>query len=342
MDPVLSVQGVTVRFGDHLALNQADLSLAANETLAVLGPSGSGKSTLLRAIAGLEPLAAGRIESLGVDLAPFPTHRRELGLMFQDATLFPHRDVLGNVMFGLIMKGEKRENSIRRAQAALELVGMEKFADRSVSDLSGGEAQRVALARALAPEPKLLMLDEPFGALDRPRREELNEELRSLCQRLPTAVLLVTHDHTEAFALGDRVMVLREGKVEQTATPTDLWRNPASPFVAEFLGWNVTHDAQGRVTAIRPDSITLTCELATDQERATVVARTFRKNHWRIRVETVSQQILEVEIANSNSERTLGVDGEGLAIGQSVGVAIDPGATISFPELPSSHNSNKH
>ena len=241
--------------------------------------------------------------------------------MFQDATLFPHRDVLGNVMFGLIMKGEKRENSIRRAQAALELVGMEKFADRSVSDLSGGEAQRVALARALAPEPKLLMLDEPFGALDRPRREELNEELRSLCQRLPTAVLLVTHDHTEAFALGDRVMVLREGKVEQTATPTDLWRNPASPFVAEFLGWNVTHD---------------------DQERATVVARTFRKNHWRIRVETVSQQILEVEIANSNSERTLGVDGEGLAIGQSVGVAIDPGAAISFPELPSSHNSNKH
>ena len=108
------------------------------------------------------------------------------------------------------------------------------------------------------------------------------------------------------------------------------------------MGWNVTHDAQGRVTAIRPDSITLTCELATDQERATVVARTFRKNHWRIRVETASQQILEVEIANSNSERTLGVDGEGLAIGQSVGVAIDPGAAISFPELPSSHNSNKH
>lgn len=332
MELVLSVQGATVCYGDHLALDQVNLSLAANETVVVLGPSGSGKSTLLRAIAGLEPLTAGRIESLGVDLGPQPTHRRGLGLMFQDATLFPHRDVLGNVMFGLIMQGEKREQSIRRAQAALELVGMEKFATRAVSDLSGGEAQRVALARALAPEPKLLMLDEPFGALDRPRREELNEELRALCQRLPTAVLLVTHDHTEAFSLGDRVMVLREGKVEQTATPTDLWCNPASPFVAEFLGWNVTHDAHGRASAIRPDSITLTDNLADGAERATVLARAFRKNHWRIRVETASRQILDVEIANSNSDSSLGVKGGELTIGQSVGAVIDPGAVISFSE----------
>jgi thiamine transport system ATP-binding protein len=202
----------------------------------VLGPSGSGKSTLLRAIAGLEPLTAGRIEWDGVNLAGVPVHRRDFGLMFQDYALFPHRDVAGNVAFGLETRGATPTQRGERVDEVLALVGLPGYGNRRIDQLSGGEQQRVALARALAPTPRLLMLDEPLGALDRGLRTHLLDELISLFGRLGLPLIYVTHDQEEALAVGDRVAVLNRGRLETVMTARDLWLAPPNEFVARFLG----------------------------------------------------------------------------------------------------------
>jgi thiamine transport system ATP-binding protein len=225
-----------VRFGDHAALDGVDLSVHDGEIVAVLGPSGSGKSTLLRAIAGLEPLAAGTIAWHGTDLAGTPPHKRRFGLMFQDYALFPHKDVAGNVAFGLRMQGRAAPDVERRVAEVLALVDLEGFEHRSVTTLSGGEQQRVALARALAPEPRLLMLDEPLGALDRTLRERLTVDLEQLLHRLGMTSIYVTHDHAEARSIGDQLVVMRAGRVEQIGTPHDVVAHPANDFVAGFVG----------------------------------------------------------------------------------------------------------
>lgn len=232
----LELTDVCVRFGDAIALDGIDVSVEDGETVAVIGPSGCGKSTLLRAIAGLQPIDRGSISLAGRDLAAIPAHERGIGLMFQDHALFPHLDVAGNVGFGLEMGGMGPSQRADRVDEMLELVGLAAFADRAIDSLSGGEAQRVALARALAPAPSLLMLDEPLGSLDRVLREQLTNDLRSLIDRVGTTTLHVTHDQTEAFALADRVVVLRDGRIEQSGTPSELWHRPSSLFVAEFVG----------------------------------------------------------------------------------------------------------
>ncbi|WP_425086322.1 ABC transporter ATP-binding protein [Streptomyces liangshanensis] len=238
---LLSLAGVTVRFGDRkaprTALDAVDLEVAEHEIVCVLGPSGSGKSTLLRVVAGLQELSGGRVLLDGADQAGVPVHRRGVGLMFQDHQLFPQRDVGGNVAFGLRMRGVSRDEQARRVEELLDLVGLPGAGRRAVSALSGGEQQRVALARALAPRPRLLMLDEPLGQLDRSLRERLVAELRGLFGRLGTTVLAVTHDQGEAFALADRVVVMRDGRVAQSGTPLEVWQRPASAFVARFLGF---------------------------------------------------------------------------------------------------------
>ncbi|MYV55069.1 ATP-binding cassette domain-containing protein [Streptomyces sp. SID3212] len=238
---MLSLAGVTVRFGDRkaprTALDAVDLEIAEHEIVCVLGPSGSGKSTLLRVVAGLQEVDGGRVSLDGVDQAGVPVHRRGVGLMFQDHQLFPQRDVGGNVAFGLRMRGVSRDEQARRVEELLDLVGLPGARGRAVSLLSGGEQQRVALARALAPRPRLLMLDEPLGQLDRSLRERLVVELRALFGRLGTTVLAVTHDQGEAFALADRVVVMHEGRIAQTGTPLEVWQRPASAFVARFLGF---------------------------------------------------------------------------------------------------------
>lgn len=240
---LLRIEAATVRFGGRGALDAVDLEVAAHETVCVLGPSGSGKSTLLRAVAGLQPLDAGRILLGGADQAATPAHRRGVGLMFQDHQLFPQRDVGGNVAFGLRMRDVPRAERDRRVAELLDLVGLPGAARRDVGTLSGGEQQRVALARALAPEPRLLMLDEPLGQLDRSLRDRLVVELRQLFDELGTTVLAVTHDQGEAFALADRVVVMSEGRIAQTGTPLEVWRRPASAFVARFLGFDNIVDA---------------------------------------------------------------------------------------------------
>lgn len=234
---MLVLDDVTVRYGDRAAVDGIRLDVADHEIVSVLGPSGSGKSTLLRAVAGLQPVAAGRVLLGGRDLAGVPAHRRGLGLMFQDQQLFPHRDVGGNVAFGLRMHGVSRAAARERVASLLALVGLPGAERRAVAALSGGEQQRVALARALAPSPQLLMLDEPLGQLDRSLRERLVVELRQLFGRLGTTVLSVTHDQGEAFALADRVVVMREGRIAQTGTPAEVWERPADEFVARFLGF---------------------------------------------------------------------------------------------------------
>ncbi|MEV7287487.1 ABC transporter ATP-binding protein [Streptomyces sp. NPDC093252] len=249
--PLLGVEGVTVRLGGRAVLDAVDLAVAGHEVVCVLGPSGSGKSTLLRAVAGLQSLDAGRVRLEGRDQSGVPAHRREIGLMFQDHQLFPQRDVGGNVAFGPRMRGASRGEQRARVARLLELVGLPGAAGRAVAELSGGEQQRVALARALAPDPRLLMLDEPLGQLDRSLRERLVGELRELFGRLGTTVLAVTHDQGEAFALADRVVVMRDGRIAQSGTPLEVWQRPADAFVARFLGFEnvVAGTVSGEIAA---------------------------------------------------------------------------------------------
>jgi len=226
---MLQVEEVAVRFGDKLALDQASLEVGSGETIALLGPSGSGKSTLLRAIAGLERLEGGRIMFEGADLSRIPTHLRRFGLMFQGYALFPHLTVAQNIAFGLRMHGLDES----RATEALAMVGLSDLASRSVDRLSGGEQQRVALARTLVTEPRLVMLDEPIGALDRQLRRRLIAEMRELLDG--RCVIYVTHDHDEARSIADRVALLHEGRVVQTGTYDELMAAPASGWVSDFL-----------------------------------------------------------------------------------------------------------
>ena len=235
---MLDVVDVTKSFGAKLAVRGLSLSVAPGEVVAVLGPSGCGKSTLLSLIAGLEAPDTGDVRWSGDSVLATPTHLRGFGLMFQDYALFPHRDVFANVAFGLRMQGLAPETIRARAATALEMVGLSGYDRRTVTTLSGGEQQRVALARALAPRPRVLMLDEPLGALDRALREQLVDELNRILRAWEgrPAVLYVTHDQVEALALADRVAVMRAGRLEQIGTPDELVRAPISAFVADFLG----------------------------------------------------------------------------------------------------------
>ncbi len=192
---LLSIQNITKRFGDKLALDRVSADVVGGEIFCLLGPSGCGKTTLLRIIAGLERPDAGQLFCQGQELGPIPPHRRDFGLMFQDFALFPHKNVFDNVAFGLRMRARLKDGAIKtRVQEMLALVGLEGFEERSVNDLSGGEAQRVALARSLAPRPQLLMLDEPLGSLDRALRERLMIELRDILKQVGVTTLYVTHD----------------------------------------------------------------------------------------------------------------------------------------------------
>jgi thiamine transport system ATP-binding protein len=250
---VLSIEDLTVRFEGDAALDGASLDVADGEIVTVLGPSGSGKTTMLRVIAGLQIPEEGRVVLDGIDLAAVPPHRRDVGLVFQDHALFPHRDVFGNVSFGLRMRGDPPEAIDARTAELLDLVGLRGFERRSVGTLSGGEQQRVALARALAPEPRVLLLDEPLGSLDRRLRDRLLDDLALLFDELELTAVYVTHDQIEAFTLGDRVAVMRAGRVVQVATPDELWARPLDEDVARFLG--LANVADGEV--VRPEAVSV-------------------------------------------------------------------------------------
>ncbi|MET0136435.1 MAG: ABC transporter ATP-binding protein, partial [Kibdelosporangium sp.] len=240
----LRIRDLTVQFGTTTAVDHASLDVKDGEVVALLGPSGCGKSTLLRSVAGLEPQASGSIHWGDEDLARMPVHKRGIGLVFQDGQLFPHRDVAGNIRFGLRM--HKIRPAGPRVAELLELVGLKGYERRRVNELSGGEQQRVALARALAPKPRLLLLDEPLSALDRALREQLALDLAHLLRKAGTSALVVTHDHDEAFTLADRVALMRQGRIVQTGTAEQVWRRPADEPTATFLGCGLILDGEIR------------------------------------------------------------------------------------------------
>ncbi|MEZ0577764.1 ABC transporter ATP-binding protein [Nocardioides sp. MH1] len=248
---MLSLEGVTVAFGRQVAVDGVDLDLDDGHVLAVLGPSGSGKSSLLRAVAGLEPLRSGTVRWDGADLAGTPTHKRGFALMFQDGQLFDHLTVARNVGYPLRLRGAGRTAVRRRVADLLDLVGLGGYGDRLPRTLSGGERQRVALARSLAAEPRLLLLDEPLSALDAELRVRLAADLRRILRESATTALLVTHDQEEAFAVADRLAVMREGAVVQQGTTAEVWAHPADPATALFLGYArvLTGDAAAAVLA---------------------------------------------------------------------------------------------
>lgn len=235
---MLSVRDVHKMYEGKPLLRGVSFDVAIGETVCLLGASGSGKSTLLRIITGLEEAESGQVLWDGADLTGVPVHERHFGLMFQDYALFPHRRVAENVAFGLRMQNLPADEINRRVGEALERVNMSGFANRRVTDLSGGEQQRVALARALAPRPRLLMLDEPLGALDRALREQLGQFLRELLHETQIPAIYVTHDQEEAFAIADRLVLLHEGQVEQDGAPDKVYNQPASAWAARFLGLN--------------------------------------------------------------------------------------------------------
>jgi ABC-type Fe3+/spermidine/putrescine transport system ATPase subunit len=233
---MLEVQHLFKGYKGKPVLIDISFKLDAGETVCLLGESGSGKSTLLRIIAGLESPDSGSILFNGVNLTSIPHHLRDFGVVFQDYALFPHLNVDDNVAFGLKMRRMGQDEILQRVVNTLELVDLDGFGKRQVSDLSGGEQQRVALARALAIRPRLLMFDEPLGALDRSLREDLLNELRAILHQTNVPAIYVTHDQEEAFTIADRVLILYDGKIVREGTPADVWADPRSAFVAEFLG----------------------------------------------------------------------------------------------------------
>ncbi|MHB1140124.1 MAG: sulfate/molybdate ABC transporter ATP-binding protein, partial [Microthrixaceae bacterium] len=232
----IEVQGVHKRFGDFVALDDVTVSIPTGQLTALLGPSGGGKSTLLRIIAGLEQPDEGSVHIEGVDSTWLRPQQRDVGFVFQHYAAFKHLSVFRNVAFGLEIRKRPKDEIRARVQELLELVHLEHFADRLPAQLSGGQRQRMALARALAVEPKVLLLDEPFGALDAKVRKELRDWLRRLHDDVHVTTIFVTHDQEEALEVADEIVVVNEGRVEQVGTPDQLYDEPANDFVMRFLG----------------------------------------------------------------------------------------------------------
>jgi putative spermidine/putrescine transport system ATP-binding protein len=232
----LRIRGVGKRFGEVVALDRVSLEVARGELLTILGPSGSGKTTLLKVVAGFEAPDGGSVEVGGADITALPPARRDIGMVFQNYALFPHMSVAANVAFPLEMRGVARAEAARRVAEALAMVELSGYEARLPRQLSGGQQQRVALARAIVFKPRLLLLDEPFGALDRKLRETMQLEVRRLQRRLGLTTIFITHDQEEALVLSDRIAVMDKGAIQQVAGTTEIYERPANAFVAAFVG----------------------------------------------------------------------------------------------------------
>ncbi|MFN8070306.1 MAG: ABC transporter ATP-binding protein [Mycobacterium sp.] len=269
VDPQIELRGVRKVFGDPrnpvVAVDDIDLSVGSGELFAILGPSGSGKTTVLRMIAGFEKPSAGTVHLGGRDVTALPAAKRDANTVFQDYALFPHMTVAQNVEYGLLVKGVAKAERRQRAGAALEMVRLGEQAGRKPAQLSGGQQQRVALARALVGRPKVLLLDEPLGALDLKLREQMQVELKAIQRELGITFVIVTHDQDEALTLSDRLAVFNNGRVEQVGAGREVYENPVNRFVADFVGTSnvlggvAAQDLLGRsgTYAIRPERMVL-------------------------------------------------------------------------------------
>jgi len=326
--------------------------VGAGEFFALLGPSGCGKTTLMRLIAGFETPDRGEIFLDGVALAGLPPHRRPVNMMFQSYALFPHLDVFENIAFGLRRQGAARDVVDARVKELLEMAQLSAFARRRIDQLSGGQKQRVALARALAPAPKLLLLDEPLGALDRKLREETQFQLKDIQRRTKTGFVIVTHDQDEALALADRIAVMRDGRIEQIGAPAEIYERPASRFVADFVGatnmidGHVTQGADGArfiapfgalplavcaladgaraAMSLRPERIGLAPASESDALTGVVEDAAFRGESVHLRLRLAQGAPLKVSCAAN----------AGFPVGGRVALRIAPDAGVLFAEAP--------
>ncbi len=331
---------LTRLYGTARALDGLTLHIEPGELVALLGPSGCGKTTALRILAGLDEATSGTVSVGGVDVSRVPANKRDMGMVFQAYSLFPHLTVLDNVAFGLKMRGKGKGDRLSRAGDMLDLVGLGELGGRYAKELSGGQQQRVALARALAIQPRVLLLDEPLSALDAKVRTQLRDEIRRVQLDVGTTTLFVTHDQEEALAVADRVGVMSRGRLEQLAAPAELYANPATPFVADFVGLNNKVPAQvsgGRATLlgvsvpalsgsvdgaglamVRPESVTVTPDA---DGSATVSAVSFLGAISRISVAVPDGPVVMAQMAGSAARALrpgdrvrLGVDSDGVLV----------------------------
>lgn len=316
---MLVVRDLTCSFDTSPVLQGINLRIESGEIFCLLGPSGCGKTTLLRIVAGLEQADGGEVLVDGQDISQISVHDRDFGLMFQDFALFPHMNVARNVMFGLKMRGQSSSDRAARMREVLDLVGLTEFAERDVSQLSGGERQRVALARSLAPNPRLLMLDEPLGSLDAGLRDRLVIELRTIIKQVGLTAIYVTHDQHEAFAIADRVAIMNEGQVEQIGTPESLYRLPKTIFAAQFLGFRnvvpikehidrIAHTVIGqfpfdkppKAILVHPDGIRTGKSEGEHTLKGCVIESVFQGGAYRLQVEISTDIVFMITIPSNH------------------------------------------
>jgi sulfate transport system ATP-binding protein len=313
----IDITGVTKKFGDFVALDDVNVSIPTGQLTALLGPSGGGKSTLLRIIAGLDSADAGTISIEGTDATKLPPQKRNVGFVFQHYAVFKHMSVAKNVAFGLEIRKRPKAEVQKRVEELLQLVHLSQFSHRMPSQLSGGQRQRMALARALAVEPTVLLLDEPFGALDAKVRKELRDWLRRLHDEVHVTTVFVTHDQEEALEVADEIVVINEGRVEQIGSPEQLYDEPANDFVMGFLGEVTTLD--GRI--VRPHDIEVTTAPVGNGEVAGTVTRVLRVG-FEVRITVTTDAGEEVIVTMTRSHmRHIGVDD-----GAKVWLAVSKGA----------------
>ena len=329
----LEVRDLTVRFGAAAAVDDVDLDVPAGSVVAVLGPSGCGKSTLLRAVAGLEAPTAGTVSFDGHDLGRTPTHRRGFALMFQDGQLFEHLDVAGNVGYPLRLRHRPRREREQRVAELLDLVGLSGYAARVPATLSGGERQRVALARSLAVDPRLLLLDEPLSALDRGLRERLAADLHDILRTAGATAMLVTHDQEEAFAVADRMAVMREGRIVQSGSLQEVWSCPADPWTAQFLGYSTVLQGAAATRlreAAAPGAPWTTVALRRSALRVDPAGRM----HARVEAARITPELVRVQldVAGVGSLPGVADPGSDVRVGAQVRVALDTTKIAPVPE----------
>ncbi len=331
----VTFQNVSRHFGTVRAVDDVNLDIAQGEFFAMLGPSGSGKTTCLRLIAGFEQPTSGHIEIFGETAEGVPPYRRNVNTVFQDYALFPHMTILDNVAYGLMVKGVERATRHMKAEDALKLVALGGYGARRPGQLSGGQRQRVALARALVNEPKVLLLDEPLGALDLKLREQMQVELKSLQRQLGITFVFVTHDQGEALSMADRVAVFNEGKIVQVGKPEDIYERPATRFVANFVGSsNVLAPDHARQLGGPQKWVSLR------PERIRVLGKTEKRGEELLAVGTVSSQHyqgaatrLHLDFANGGKLSVL-TPLRGMTLGESVTVAWPRSAMHELGEQP--------
>ena len=315
----ITVSGVTKRFGTFVALDDVSVEIPSGKLTALLGPSGGGKSTLLRIIAGLDHADAGTVEIEGRDATRLSPKDRNVGFVFQHYAAFKHLTVARNVAFGLEIRKRPKEEVKRRVTELLELVHLDQFADRKPAQLSGGQRQRMALARALAVEPSVLLLDEPFGALDAKVRKELRDWLRRLHDEVHVTTVFVTHDQEEALEVADEIVVINEGRVEQIGTPDQLYDEPANDFVMSFLG-PVT---RFRHQLVRPHDLVIEAASGSGAPSGSVAGRITRLTHvgFEVRAEvTTDDEVVLATLTRSEARA------RGLAEGAGVVLRLQEGA----------------